>query len=421
MTDQKSNIQAPPISTERLAARSPAAPELERQQSGQAAAGEVTLVEGAAVEPRELSPEEQARVDAIKQSIDVADTQMVLQYGLTAQNKISAFADSLLTDIRTRDTGEAGVALTQLLSKVRELDIDSLAKGAPAPRIPLIGKLLDGFKRFESRYEKLSASIERLTTGLERARMGLLKDLTVLDKMFELNLDYLRQLDLFIAAGEQTLEEINTDRLPVLEAQARTSQDPMVAQQVADFRQAVLRFERRLHDLKLTRTISIQTAPQIRLIQSNDQGLVEKIQTSVTNTIPLWKNQIVIALSLYRQQQALALQKAVTDTSNEILARNAEMLRVGSANVAREVERGLVDIETLRKVNDDLIATLEETVRIQEEGHARRVQAEVEIVRLESDLKRKLTELSAAGAAGAPGAGRMLGAGQTGGLPPATE
>jgi uncharacterized protein YaaN involved in tellurite resistance len=367
-------------------------------------------------ETRRLSPEEQAQVDAIKQSIDVADTQMVLQYGLTAQNKISAFADSLLGDIRTRDTGEAGEALTQLLGKVRELDIDSLAKGAPGPRIPIVGKLLDGFKRFESRYQKLSTSIERLITGLERSRMGLLKDLTVLDKMFELNLDYLRQLDLYIAAGDETLRELNTERLPALEVQARTSDDPMVAQQLADFRQAVLRFERRLHDLKLTRTISIQTAPQIRLVQSNDQGLVEKIQTSVTTTIPLWKNQIVIALSLYRQQQALALQKAVTDTSNELLAKNAEMLRVGSEAAAREVERGMVDIEPLRKVNDDLIATLEESVRIQEEGHQRRMSAEVELVRLQSDLRKKLTEMT--GAPGSPGSNAAIGEGRSpGGLP----
>ena len=179
-----------------------------------------------------------------------------------------------------------------------------------------------------------------------------------------------------------------------MEVGAKASQDPIVAQQLADFRQAVLRFERRLHDLKLTRTIAIQSAPQIRLIEANDQGLVEKIQTSVTNTIPLWKNQIIIALSLYRQQQALALQKAVTDTTNELLAKNAEMLRTGSAEVARETERGIVDIETLRKVNDDLIATLEETIRIQDEGHARRVQAEVELLRLQSELRKKLVDLA---------------------------
>ena len=344
--------------------------------------------------PRELTPEEQARVDAIRESIDVTDAQMVLQYGLTAQNKISVFADSLLADIRTRDTGEAGHALTNLLGKVRELNVDALAKGASGSRIPLVGKFMNGFKRFEARYEKLSSSLEKLITGLERTRMGLLKDLTVLDKMYELNLEYLRQLDLYIAAGDETLEELNTRRLPAMEVGAKASQDPIVAQQLADFRQAVLRFERRLHDLKLTRTIAIQTAPQIRLIEANNQGLVEKIQTSVTNTIPLWKNQIIIALSLYRQQQALALQKAVTDTTNELLAKNAKILRTGSAEVGRETERGIVDIETLREVNDDLIATLEETIRIQDEGHARRVQAEVELLRLQSELRKKLVDLA---------------------------
>jgi len=344
--------------------------------------------------PRELTPEEQARVDAIRESIDVTDAQMVLQYGLTAQNKISAFTDSLLADVRTRDTGEAGQALTSLLGKVRKLNVDALAKGTSGSRIPLVGKFMDRFKRFEARYEKVSSSLEKLITGLERTRMGLLKDLTVLGKMYELNLEYLRQLDLYIAAGDETLEELNTRRLPAMEVGARASQDPIVAQQLADFRQAVLRFERRLHDLKLTRTIAIQTAPQIRLIEANNQGLVEKIQTSVTNTIPLWKNQIIIALSLYRQQQALALQKAVTDTTNELLAKNAKILRTGSAEVARETERGIVDIETLRKVNDDLIATLEETIRIQDEGHARRVQAEVELLRLQSELRKKLVDLA---------------------------
>jgi uncharacterized protein YaaN involved in tellurite resistance len=344
--------------------------------------------------PRKLTPEEQTRVDAIRESIDVTDAQMVLQFGLTAQDKISVFADTLLADIRTRDTGEAGQALTALLGKVRELNVDALAKGTSGSRIPLMGKLMDKFKRFEARYEKLSSSLEKLIIGLERTRMGLLKDLTVLDKMYELNLEYLRQLDLYIAAGDETLEELNTRRLPAMEVGAKASQDPIVAQQLADFRQAVLRFERRLHDLKLTRTIAIQTAPQLRLVEANNQGLVEKIQTSVTNTIPLWKNQIIIALSLYRQQQALALQKAVSDTTNELLAKNAEMLRTGSVEVARETERGIVDIETLRKVNDDLIATLEETIRIQDEGHARRVQTEVELLRLQSELRKKLIGLA---------------------------
>jgi uncharacterized protein YaaN involved in tellurite resistance len=338
--------------------------------------------------------EDQAQVDAIRESIDVMDAQMVLQYGISAQDKISVFADSLLASVRTRDTAEAGRALTSLLGKVRELDVNALATGSPGSRIPLVGKFRDAFRRFEARYEKLSSSLEKLTSGLERTRIGLLKDVTVLDKMYELNLEYLSQLDRYIAAGDQALEELNTRRLPAVEAEAKASQDPIAAQRLADLHQAALRFERRVHDLKITRTIAIQIAPQIRLIQSNDQGLVERIQTSLTTTIPLWKNQIIIALSLYRQQQALALQKQVSDTTSGLLTSNAEMLRTGSAAVARETERGVVDVETLRKANDDLIATLEETIRIQDEGHARRVQGEAELLRLQSELRKKLVELA---------------------------
>jgi uncharacterized protein YaaN involved in tellurite resistance len=205
----------------------------------------------------------------------------------------------------------------------------------------------------------------------------------------------LKQLDVYIAAGEQLLEELRTRRLPEIELEARSSDDPMAAQRLADFQQAVTRFERRLHDLKLTRLIAVQTAPQIRLIQGNDQNLVEKIQSSILTTIPLWKNQIVIAISLYRQQKALALQKEVTDTTNELLAKNAALLREGSAKVGREVERGVVDIETLRQVNTDLIATLEETIRIQEEGRAGRLRAESEIAQMQGELRQKLLDLRA--------------------------
>ena len=220
-----------------------------------------------------------------------------------------------------------------------------------------------------------------------------LKDMTVLDKMYELNLDYLKQLDVYIAAGEQALQELHQTKIPALEAEVAATSDVMAAQRLADLQQAATRFERRLHDLKLTRMIAIQTAPQIRLIQGNDQNLVEKIQSSILTTVPLWKNQIVIAISLYRQQKAVELQKQVTDTTNELLAKNAELLKDGSAKVGREVERGVVDVETLRKVNDDLVATLEETISIQEEGRARRVQAEGEIGRLQVELRQKLIEL----------------------------
>lgn len=340
-----------------------------------------------------LTSEDRARVDKIKETVDVTDPNMVIQYGLPAQNKIAAFADSLLADLRTQDADAAGQAMTELLARVKELDVDGLTKGSQGSRIPLIGRFVDRVKRFDARYQKLSATVDKLLTALERARMGLLKDVTVLDKMYELNLEHLRQLDLYIAAGEEILQELETTRVPSLQVAAQTSTDPMAAQRLTDVKQAAARFERRLHDLKLTRMVTIQTAPQIRLIQGNDQNLVEKIQSSITTTVPLWKNQVVIALSLYRQQQALTLQRAVTDTANELLLKNAELLRTGSAEVARETERGIVDIETLQKVNDELVSTLEETIRIQEEGHARRLQTETELIRLQSDLKQKLIEL----------------------------
>ena len=211
--------------------------------------------------------------------------------------------------------------------------------------------------------------------------------------MFELNLEYIKQLDLYIAAGEQILEEMQTVRLPALEAEVRGSSDPMAAQRLSDFQQAMGRFERRIHDLKLTRQVAIQTAPQVRLIQGHDQNLVEKIQSSILNTIPLWKNQIVIAITLYRQQQALGVQKEVADTTNELLLKNAALLKDGSAKVAREVERGVVDIETLRQVNADLIATIEETISIQDEARVGRFQAEGELVQMQSQLKQKLLEV----------------------------
>lgn len=357
---------------------------------------------------RELTPAERRQVEDIKRGFDVTDAQAVIQYGLPAQTRIATFADTLLNDVRNKDAGETGEALAELVGKVRELDVNGLAQGPNLGRVPLVGRFLDSFKRFANRYQKMGASIERLTMTLERSRMQLLKDVTVLDKMYELNLEYLRQLDLYITAGDEEMQELVTRRLPALEVEVRMSGDALAAQQLADFKQAVTRFERRLHDLKLTRTIAIQTAPQVRLIQGNDQNLVEKIQSSLLTTIPLWKNQIVIAVSLYRQQQALALQKEVTDATNELLARNAALLREGSGKVAREVERGVVDVETLQKVNDELIATLEETLRIQEEGHARRMQAEQQITRIQGDLKRRLVDLRGSGA-GQIGPGPQVG------------
>jgi uncharacterized protein YaaN involved in tellurite resistance len=342
-----------------------------------------------------LSPTDLARVAEIKAAVDISNAQGVLSYGLPAQSRIANFADSLLGDVRNKEAGSGGEALTDLLKKVRELDIDALSAGAGKARIPIIGRFANTFERFATRYQKVATSIERIVDALERSRMALLKDMTVLDKMYELNLEYLKQLDVYVAAGEQALTELRTVKIPALEAEVAASSDVMAAQRLADLQQAASRFERRLHDLKLTRMIALQTAPQVRLIQASDQNLVEKIQSSILTTVPLWKNQIVIAISLYRQQKAMELQKQVTDTTNELLAKNAELLKDGSAKVGREVERGVVDIETLQKVNADLVATLEDTIRIQEDGRAKRVEAEGEIGRMQSELRQKLIELRA--------------------------
>jgi uncharacterized protein YaaN involved in tellurite resistance len=365
----------PDVSTEVVAAAPPAA-----ATGDQPAAGPLT-------------PADLQRVAELSRQVDVSDTQAVLAFGLPAQSRIANFADSLLGDVRTRDAGTGGEALQDMLKKVREIDVDALSSGSGKAKIPILGRFANTFERFSARYQKVATSLEKIIDALERSRMSLLKDMTVLDKMYELNLDYLKQLDVYIAAGEQALAELHTVRIPALEAEVTASGDVMAAQRLADLQQAATRFERRLHDLKLTRMIAIQTAPQIRLIQSNDQNLVEKIQSSILTTIPLWKNQIVIAISLYRQQKAAELQKQVTDTTNELLAKNAELLREGSAKVGREVERGVVDVETLQKVNADLIATLEETIQIQEEGRTRRAQAEGEIGRMQVELKQKLLEL----------------------------
>lgn len=340
-----------------------------------------------------LSPAEQSKVQEIREAIDLDDPQAVLQFGLPAQNRIAAFADTLLADVRAKDTGYVGEALNGLLQRVKDVDVQALSASAEGSRIPLIGRFLDSFGRFTQRYQKLSVEIDQILDALERSRMNLLRDVTVLQKMYELNLEYLKQLDLFIAAGEKELEEAQTTALPALEAEAAVTRDPLHAQQVADLRQTLNRFEKRLHDLKLSRMVSIQTAPQIRLIQNNNQALVEKIQTSITTTVPLWKNQIIIALTLYRQRKSLELQQEVSKTTNELLAKNAELLRQSSGAVARESERGVVDVETLKKVNDELLATIEETLQIQAEGRVARQVAEVELRRLEDELKAKMIEV----------------------------
>ncbi|HTY01636.1 MAG TPA: toxic anion resistance protein [Bacteroidota bacterium] len=341
----------------------------------------------------QLTPEEQTRVEAIRKSVHPEDSQAVIQYGVAAQSKVADFADTVLQEIRSKDSGQAGEILSDLLVTIKDLNVGSLTSESPLAKIPIVGSLVSAARRFIQRYEKLSVQIERIVNELDKARMQLLRDITLLDKLYEKNTAYQRDLDLFIVAGELFQDDVRKNVVPALQKKAEETKDPVDVQKLQDANQFLVRFEKKIYDLKLSRMITIQSAPQVRLIQNNNQALVEKIQTSILNTIPLWKNQIIIAITLFRQKKALTLQKEVTDTTNELLTKNSELLKESSIDIARESERGIVDIETLQKVNTDLITTIEETLRIQQEGRSKREAAETELRRMESELKQKLTEI----------------------------
>jgi Toxic anion resistance protein (TelA). len=341
----------------------------------------------------EMTPEEQQRVIELSRQIDIRDSQAVIQYGSLAQSEVSKFSDAILDQIRTKDSGEVGAVLTELLTKVQEVDVDSLDPNKQGFFDRLFGSIKRETGRFMARYEKLSVQIEKIIDQLDRAKLQLIRDIATLDTMYAKNLEYLKELDIYIMAGSLKLKELNDKVLPELKEKAERTGDPVDAQKVKDMAELINRFEKKLHDLKLTRMIAIQTAPQIRLIQNNDQVLVEKIQSSIMNTIPLWKNQIAIAIAMLRQQSALKLQQDVTRTTNELLSKNSEMLKTSSIEIARESERGIVELETLKKVNEDLLTTLEETLKIQQEGRAKRQQAEMELRQMEEDLKKRLLDL----------------------------
>ncbi|MFC1669635.1 toxic anion resistance protein [Spirochaetota bacterium] len=340
-----------------------------------------------------LSTDEKKKVEEIANSIDIFDSQGIIQYGVGTQSNISSFADNILTQVKSKDTGFVGDTLTDLMLTVRDLDVDSLSSGSGLSKIPIIGSLFRGVQKFIAKYQAISTHIEEITDELAKARMQLLKDITMLDALYEKNLDYLKELDLHILAGEVKLKEIEEKILPELKQKAEQSQDTLDAQRVQDISQMVNRFEKKLHDLKLSRMVSLQTLPQIRLIQGNDQTLVEKIQSSILNTIPLWKNQIVIAIGLFRQKKALELQKEVSDTTNELLKKNAELLKDSSIEIAKESERGIVEIDTLKVVHQNLIDTIDETLKIQAEGSVKRKEAETELTKIEGELKDKLAQI----------------------------
>ena len=341
----------------------------------------------------DLSPTERQQAESIANQVQIDDPSAVTQFGVGAQKKVAGFADTILSEIRAKDAGYVGDTLTNLVVSIKEVGVDKITDKGYSNGVPILKRLVRAVRKFTARYNKMSTQIEKITSELEEARMNLLKDITMLANLFKKNEEYLGELDLYIAAGQIKLEEAKKKILPELKQKADETNDPADVQKLQDFAQFINRFEKKLHDLKLSRMVSLQTGPQIRLIQSNNQTLVEKIQSSIMTTIPLWKNQIVIAISLFRQQKALEVQRQVTDTTNELLKKNAEMLKEGSIETAKESERGIIEIETLQKVNNDLISTIEETLRIQEEGRTKRQQAEVELKQMEEELKTKLKEV----------------------------
>ena len=337
----------------------------------------------------DLTPVQRARVEELKNSINLMDSQTTIQYGVGAQRNISSFSDHILAQVRSKDSGYVGELMSELVLKVKDAGVDQLEDG-PLDKIPFLKNASRAVKRFLQRYEKLEVQIDHIEQQLEQARMQMLKDITMFDGLYEKNLEYFQELQIYIAAGEEKLKELREITLPRLHAEASAKGDPMSAQAVRDFEDTVNRFEKKIHDLKLSKTIAIQTAPQIRLIQNNDKMLVDKIQTAVLSTIPLWKSQIVIALGLHRQESVLKMQRSVSDATNTLLTKNAELLRQNSTEVAKESERGIVDLETLKKVNADLISTIEETIKVQQEGRIARQNAEAELAGIEEQLKQTL-------------------------------
>jgi uncharacterized protein YaaN involved in tellurite resistance len=337
-----------------------------------------------------LSPAEQAAVREFSKKIDITDSTQVLTYGSNAQKNIADFSEQALNNVRTKDLGEVGDMLTGLVSQLQGLSGENAeAKGIKK----FFSKTSKSISDLKGKYDKAEVNVDKITTALDQHWITLNKDIVTMDKMYEMNQAYYKELSMYIIAGKLRLEELRATELPALIAKAEQTKLPEDAQAANDYANLLGRFEKRIHDLELTRMISVQMGPQIRMIQNNDALMAEKIQTAIVNTIPLWKSQMVIAMSMYNSQQAMEATHSVNEMTNDLLKKNASALRAGSVNVAMEAERGIVDIETLTQTNQELIATLEDVRQIQNDGRARRQQAEVELGRIEGELRQKLLEM----------------------------
>ena len=343
------------------------------------------------VEDTPLSPEEQKMVNDFAEKIDITNSQMVLQYGAASQKKLSDFSETALSRVKTKDMGETGELITNLISELQGFDATT---EQPKGIFGFFKKTSNSIEQLKTRYDSADKNVERIKAQLEDHQVTLMKDITMLDKMYELNLVYFKELTMYILAGKKKLAEVRANDLKAAQEKAQRTQLPEDAQAARDLADMCDRFEKKLYDLELTRNVSIQMGPQIRLIQSNDTMMAEKIQTTIVNTIPLWKNQMVLALGIAHSQQAMQAERAVTDATNELLKKNAATLKQGTIEIAKESERGIVDIETLQQTNKQLIETLDELNKIRADGKAKRANAEQELGRIEGELRQKMLEIN---------------------------
>ena len=360
-----------------LTPEAPAAPETEKKE-----------VEPVKVDESMLTEQEKKAVDDFAKKIDITDTNLVLNYGVAAQKSVATFSENALSSVRNKDLGEVGETLSNLVVEVKGFGQEE-KKGFAG----LFHKQKDKLELMRAQYGKAETSVNRIVSELEKHQVTLMKDIAMLDQMYELNLKYYKELTMYIIAGKKRLAEVRSGELEELRKKAEASGLAEDAQAYNDYAQKCERFEKKLHDLELTRMVSLQMGPQTRLLQNNDTLMVEKIQSSLVNTIPLWKSQMVLALGMEHSRQATAAQSAVTQTTNELLKKNADMLKMGTIATAKEAERSIVDIVTLQHTNEQLVSTLDEVVNIQREGAQKRKEAEVELGRIEGELKQKLMEL----------------------------
>jgi uncharacterized protein YaaN involved in tellurite resistance len=367
----------------------PAAPSLTLDPMGAAPAVQAAEAPAAAAVEVNLTPEEQKMVDDFAEKIDITNSQQVLQYGAASQKKIGDFSEAALSKVATKDLGEVGDMITSLVAELKGFNATEEEKGI----LGFFKKKTVQLDQLKTRYNKAETNVENIQSMLEAHQVQLLKDIAMLDKMYDLNMAYFKELSMYILAGKKKLAAVRANELQAAYNKAKASGLPEDAQAARDLEDQCERFEKKLYDLELTRNISLQMGPQIRLIQNNDTMMAEKIQSTIVNTIPLWKNQMVLALGLAHSQQAMQAERAVTDMTNDLLKKNAETLKMGTIETAKEAQRGVVDIETLQQTNKSLIDTLDELNKIQREGREKRAAAEQELTRIEDELKTKMMDL----------------------------